>query len=223
MDEPVVKEVLDQLNAVQVDPDRPLIISDADEVLFAFMAGFVEYLNNQKLVFDWASFALVGNIRRRDDNQPVGREEVRDHLDRFFAGHTEDMAPVPGAAAALRRLAERAQVVVLSNLPLDQLDARRRALARHDMDYPLIANIGAKGGVVAELARRAGAPAVFIDDIPRHHTSVKEAADHVWRLHFVAHPKLAALLEPAEDSHHRADDWTEAARAIEAYLDGREA
>ncbi|MCG8695765.1 MAG: hypothetical protein MI806_31520 [Minwuiales bacterium] len=219
MNKDVPEEVHTQLQSLDLETGRPLIVSDADEVLFAFMASFETYLNNQQLSFDWSSFALTGNIRRESDNEPIDGQLVRDHLRRFFADHTEEMAPVPGAAEALDRLSARAQIVVLSNVPLPQLEARRRALAKHGMDYPLIANIGAKGGAVQRLAEQADAPTVFIDDIPHNHTSVRQSAAHVWRLHFVADPRLAALLGPAADSHHRTDNWSEALSAIETYLD----
>ncbi len=218
MSEALREDVRAQLAELTLLPDQPLIVSDADEVLFAFMARFEPYLVAQDLVFDWSSFALSGNIRRASDNQAIDYDEVRVHLREFFANHVEDIDPVPGAARALARLATRAQVVVLSNLPADQHAARRRALVKHGMDYPLITNTGAKGEAVRVMAAQIAAPVVFIDDIPHHHTSVKQAAGDVWRLHFIADRRLAALLGPANDSHQRADDWTEALAAIETYL-----
>ncbi len=219
MSEALGEDLAEQLAELTLARDRPLIVSDADEVLFAFMASFEPYLNTRGLVFDWSSFALSGNIRRRSDDQPIDYDEVRVHLREFFASHVEAIDPVPGAAEALARLTARAQVVVLSNLPADQRAARRRALVKHGMDYPLITNTGAKGEAVRAMAAQVAAPVVFIDDIPHHHTSVKRAASDVWRLHFIADRRLAALLGPAKDSHQRADDWTEALAAIETYLD----
>lgn len=216
----VPSSVGEQLERLALKRDRPLIVTDADEVLFAFMSSFERYLNRHDLIFDWSSFALTGNVRRRVDNQPIEAADVRAHLMQFFALHTEELEPVDGAPQALARLGARAQIVVLSNVPLDQREARVRALRAHGMDYPLIANKGLKGGSVARMAEQIAAPVVFIDDIPHNHTSVREAAGHVWRLHFVADPRLARLLGPADDSHHRADRWDEAVVAIEDYLAG---
>lgn len=216
---PPAAEVADQLAGLDLDPARPLVISDADEVLFAFMAGLEAYLGGIGLYFDWSSFALTGNIRRRDDDEAVEAAAVRDILMGFFAGHTDSLAPVPGAAAALADLSARgAQVVVLSNVPRDQKAAREGALARHGMAYPLIANSGGKGAAVRALAARTRAGAVFIDDIPIHHAEVARAADAVMRLHFVADPRLARLLEPAEHCHHRIDTWPEARPVIARHL-----
>ena len=38
------EDVLSQLEVLQIDPNSPLIISDADEVIFAFVRGLEGYL-----------------------------------------------------------------------------------------------------------------------------------------------------------------------------------
>ena len=211
--------VAEQLTAIELDPARPLIVTDADEVLFAFMEGFEDFLHRRELFYDWSSFALIGNVRRKSDDSQASPEEVRQILKDFFVDRTEKLRPVDHAAASLDALSRRAQVLVLSNIPPAHRDARRRALKTHDMDYPLIANIGPKGAVVAHLAGLVDAPVFFIDDIPGNHTSVKIAAEHVQRLHFVADPRLARMLDPAEDSHHRLDSWPEMRGHIESHLE----
>jgi hypothetical protein len=196
-----------QLAALDLHPDRPLLIADADEVLFYFMRGLEGFLEGRGLYFDWRSYALYGNIRRRDDDSPVAAEDLHPLLQGFFAAATEGLAPVDGAAAALADLSRDAQIVVLSNLPLPARAARERALARHGMAYPLIANTGPKGPAVASMRQRVAAPAVFIDDIPHNHASVAQLAPSTLRLHYVADPRLAALLGPAPDCHHRVQSW----------------
>jgi hypothetical protein len=213
------QDVAAQIGALALQRGRPLIVSDADEVLFAFMAGFERFLHSIDLYFHWGSFALTGNVRRRSDDTPLEGEAVRALLPRFFASHTELLEPVAGAADALRALSARAQIVVLSNLPLAQAEARQRALITHGMNYPLIANIGGKGAAVQYLETLVAAPVFFIDDIPSQHTSVRKAAARVLCLHLIADPRLAKLLGPAEHSDHRADDWIEARAYIEAALD----
>jgi len=207
-----------RIAAVELKPDRPLIICDADEVLFAFMAAFEAHLTESGYYFDWSSFALNGNIRRRVDSQPVERDQISSLLSKFFEDCTASMAPIPGAADTLARLSQRGQIVVLSNLPSEHAPARRQALAEHGMDYPLIANSGPKGPAVALLTEAIEAPSFFIDDGPNHHKSVAEHAGHVRRLHMIADARLAKLLGPAPHCHHRTDDWDAAAAAIESEL-----
>lgn len=210
--------IAEQIDRVDLDAERPLIICDADEVLFAFMAAFESYLNDTGHFFDWSSFALNGNIRRRSDSQPVEREQIPELLAGFFEARTATIAPIPGAAESLARLSRRGQVVVLSNLPSEQAPARREALLANGMDYPLVANSGPKGPAVHRLTAPIDAPSFFIDDGPNHHKSVAEHADHVRRLHMVADDRLAKLLGPAPHSHHRTDDWATAEAVIDTEL-----
>ena len=128
------------------------------------------------------------------------------------------MDTAPGASEALEALSRRAQVVVLSNLPWARRRERRRALTDNGMDYPLVSNTGPKGPAVAALARRAGAPAFFIDDGPNHHESVAASAGAVRRLHMIADRRLARLCAPAPSAHYRVDDWPAARAIIEAEL-----
>lgn len=210
--------VAEQVTALALTPTRPLLIVDADEVLFYFMRGLERFLESRKLYFDWQSYALHGNIRRRLDDSAVEAEELHLLLQRFFADATEELEPVDGAAATLEQLRNHMQVVVLSNVPALARQARERALARHGMPYPLVANSGPKGPAVAALLKRVPGPAAFIDDIPHNHTSVAKLAPGVHRLHFVADSRLAALLGPAPDCHHRAGSWDEIHDYVSALL-----
>ncbi|MEQ8348243.1 MAG: hypothetical protein RIB84_12140 [Sneathiellaceae bacterium] len=218
MPRPLEADVQSQLDDLHLVPDRPLVITDADEVLFQFMKGLEGYLTGQELYFDWASFALYGNIRRRSDDSVVEMPHLADHLDAFFAAHAAELEAVEGAAAALAGLAERAQIVVLSNIPLPQRDARLQALRRNGMDYPLVANRGPKGAAVHQMAARVAAPAVFIDDIPQNHKSVRATGPGVHCLHFVADRRLAALLGPSEHCDATCDSWPDLRRAIEGHF-----
>lgn len=212
-------DVARQIAALTIRRGQPLIISDADEVLVDFMASFERHLNSRRLYFTWESYRLNGNIRRAADHVTLDASEIFRLLKDFFAEHIERLDPVAGAAEALAVLSRRTQVVVLSNVPLDQRERRQRWLARHGLDFPLVANVGAKGPAVRELAARAAAPTYFIDDSPHHHQTVARAAGHVCRLQFVADRRLACLLDPAPDSHHRADEWPALRALIETELD----
>jgi hypothetical protein len=207
--------------AALLAPDRPLLITDADEVLFAFMAAFERHLHANDTYFNWASYRLNGNIIARADETAVDNPQVKALIADFFEQHTRTIEPLEGAAEAMAALvAERGlQIVVLSNVPAPRHGDRQWALARHGMDYPLIANEGAKGRAVAFLAARTNAPVFFIDDAPSHHDDVAVHAGHVRRIHYVGHPRLAELIGPAEASHLRARSWDDIRRFIEDHLD----
>ena len=146
---------------------------------------------------------------------------LRALIERFFAERTEDLEPIDGAPQALDALAGRMQIMVLSNIPLAQREARQRALDRNGMSYPIVANSGRKGGAVARLVARMNAPVVFIDDIPHNIVSVAEEASEVIRLHFVGDERLARLLDISDGAHGRHDTWPEARNFIEDHLTQR--
>ena len=217
-DDSLHDEVLSQLEALSLTPERPLIVSDADEVIFAFVRGLEGFLLDNGHFLDLQSFALSGNIRDSESGEPVSAEIVKALIGDFFDQRTEQIEPVQGAADALAALSKRAQILVLSNVPLDRQAARRRALVKHGMDYPLVANIGKKGGTMAYLAARQKAPVFFLDDIPHNIASVARAAAAVTRLHFIADHRLRDLLGAAEDADARIDDWPSVRRFIETSL-----
>ncbi len=203
------KDVLPQLAELELTIDKPIIITDADEVLFNFMQGLEQYLEELDMFFDWSSFALHGNVRYKNNNEPVDKERFPAILDNFFNDYADRLPAVEGAAENLEKLSKDAQIVVLSNVPPKYADKRKTGLLKAGLNYPLVANVGAKGHVVRHMADIANSHAFFIDDIPHNHGSVAEHAEHVERLHYIADERLAKLLDKAEDSHVRLNNWQE--------------
>ncbi len=212
-------DVRPQLQGLTIDRDRPLVITDADEVLFNFMIGLEDFLKSLDLYFDWSSFALTGNIRRLADKEPVDQTEIGVLLSDFFDQRCAVLPAVDGASEGLASLSDHAQIVVLSNVPPKYAEKRRMGLCDKGMDFPLIANIGSKGEVVRFLTEGLNAPAYFIDDIPHNHSSVNEHAAHVHRLHYIADPRLSDLLGPAEHSHSRLYNWPEISAHIIRHIE----
>lgn len=188
---------------------RPLIICDCDEVLLHFAVPFRGYLaaeHDMDLRFD--SFSLAGSIKRRSGGDGITQADVEPLLDGFFDTHLETQYPAAGAVEALSSLAAAADIVILTNVK-DMIRTRRGAeLARHGMPYEVVCNRGPKGPPVAALvAERQPSAALFIDDLPPHHSSVAKHAPEVHRLHMIADPELRGLIPAAPDAHARIDDW----------------
>ncbi len=199
-----------------VDPARPLLLVDVDEVLGLFMQGFGRFLEGRGLEFRVDRFALFQNIYRPGETQHLPVEEGRTHFDDFFRLGCGDMEPAPGGPEALRVLSQRANVVILTNAPGPARMARARWLGRHGMDYPLVLNAGPKGPMAAGMIRQVRAPAVFIDDLISNLDSVAESAPAVTRFQMVADPRLQPLAPTAPERHARIDDWRTLRDAIEA-------
>ncbi len=204
---------------LRLDPARPLIICDADEVLVQFVAGLERFLERNACYLDLTSFRIHGNVKHKASGEPVADEAVSDLLKAFFASETRHLDAVPGAARALEDLGARAQIVILSNLPETSREARIENLADHGIRYPVVAGKGPKG----EIVKRMVAPdqrVVFVDDLPPHLSSVAAETPHVRRLHFIADRRLAKLMPASPDAHRRIDDWPTAAQWIASVIDG---
>jgi hypothetical protein len=198
---------------------RPLLILDCDEVILRFAAPFRQWLAGHRgieLRFD--SFALVGNMRHREDGRPVAPALFPALLDGFFAEGQHLQTPVEGVVESLGRLSQRMEIVCLTNVPEAHAGIRAEVLRRHGLDIPVHANDGPKGRMVRDLAGKRRA--VFVDDLPPHHASVARHAAHVGRLHMVADAELRALIPAAPDAHARIDGWAEAAEWIGNWMEG---
>ena len=201
--------VADQLPAVAIAPDRPLLICDADEVLFAYMKALERHLDRHGAYFNWSAFRLNGNIIDSATQEPLPLPELRALLQSFLERNVRTLEAVEHAADMLTRLREHLQVVVLTNMPHRCRGDRVQALEDNGMPFPVVSNEGSKGPAVAALATRTSGPVFFVDDSSQHHADVAELADDVIRIHFVADARLAALVDKAPASHFRAGDWPE--------------
>jgi hypothetical protein len=200
---------------------KPLLITDCDEVLLHMVRHFGVWLGETHDIDfapDGADFA--NSMRRRSDSSVIEREEMWGLLDGFFPAEMERQTLVPHAREALAALAERANIVVLTNLQDHCREHRIAQLATHGIAHRVECNQGGKGSPVARLVEEfAPSVTVFVDDLAVHHESVAKHAPGVFRLHMVAEPSLAPGVAPAPHAHARIDDWLAARDWIEARFD----
>ena len=216
MTEPRARALAD---AMEIAPDRPLLIVDADEVLFQFMNAFHAFIQSRGHAFVFRSYALNGNVLAHEGGPPLTKEEVGALVGGFFAERTAAMPPDPEAAPALRRLeAEGVQALVLSNVPESAANARREALAASLINLSLAPWSGPKGEAVKALAAKTSGATAFVDDIAHHHESVRDLAPDVHRLHYVTHPTLRELLGKVEAAHDQAESWPQLEEIIKSRI-----
>jgi len=194
---------------IAIDPNKPVILCDADEVIVYFVRPLEAYLAENGFSLDLSSYNLFGNIRHLSTNEVAHKELCIDLLKSFFDKRVDLCPPVDGAQKALKKLSQHAQIIVLSNVPFNARKGRERSLAANGMPFPVIANEGPKGPAVRTLLHNHKSKVFFIDDIASHHKSVAEHAGHVRRIHFVADPRLSKLLDNAEHAHARLNHWNE--------------
>ena len=198
-----------------------LVVVDVDEVVLRFVAPLAEFLAESGHRLRAASFALTGTVTRAGSDQPIAAEAVKRLIDAFFAARVATQEPHAGAVAALARLAELGDVVLLTNVPFVHAEARARRLAEIGIRAPMIANDGPKGPALARLAGRAaaaraghGAPVYFIDDGPTNLVSAREAVAGARLVHFVGDPQWFALAPDVPGTWLKARDWDVVAERI---------
>ncbi len=189
--------------------NRPLLITDCDEVLLHMVAHFQEWLGECHAIdfaFETGDFAEA--LTFRDSGAPVAHDQVGPLLADFFRGERHRQTLVDGALEALGRIGEVADIVILTNLGDEAHSWRVEQLAAHGIAHEVVCNQGGKGVPArALIARHNASSTVFVDDLPMHHASVAKHAPEVWRLHMVAEPRLAPAVPAAEHAHARIDDW----------------
>lgn len=203
--------------------NRPLILSDCDEVLLHMVVPFRAWLDELHGIHFSFTDGFERALRHKASGDPVERNRIWNLLSAFFETEMERQTPIPGAVAAMARLSERADIVIVTNIGEEMQDARAAQIHSHGLPYPVIGNRGGKGPAVAQLIREREAPfALFIDDLASNHVSVAQHVPQCWRLHFVGEPEMAPHVETALDAHARIDAWAAAERWIEALLDEHE-
>ncbi|HKY80172.1 MAG TPA: HAD family hydrolase [Sphingobium sp.] len=192
--------------------NRPLIITDCDEVLLHMVVPFREWLDEHHDVhFDMRERGFTEALRHKDSGVPLERKLVWQLLIGFFDTEMHRQTPIAGAVEALGRLSRIADIVVLTNIGERHHQLRVEQLATHGLDLPVHWNGGPKGAPLAAIvAQRKPSVTLFIDDLAEHHESVADHAPEVWRLHMVGEPEIANDIPAAPLAHARIDDWAEA-------------
>jgi hypothetical protein len=206
----ICDETLAQLANLNIDENRPVVISDVDEVIVHFTRDLESYIAGKGMWLNPRSLALAGNILRVEDGSPVAHHDVSDLIDDFFAERTAEMQPIDGAVASLQAISQNANLVMLTNLPHFAGDARRRNLAALGLNYTVITNSGPKGPALKNIAARTKHPAVFIDDSPMFIQSAFEYVPQLNLVHFVQDERFAVHMPQPDFAHFRTPSWTAA-------------
>lgn len=207
---------------------RPLVITDCDEVLLHMVAPFRDWLaETQGIDFHWVGNDFSKALRYCDSGELVEAKEIWRLLNLFFDAEMHRQGPISGAVHAINTLAERADVVVLTNLMDHRQEARAQQLADHGIHARVYTNQGPKGPALkAILDEYQPSRAVFIDDIAQHHGSAAEVAPELIRLHLCGEPLLAphiACAHQAGHAHARIDTWEHALPWLLEQLHGDQA
>ena len=207
-------ETSKQIKSLNLNTNIPLIISDADEVLFLFLKGFEKFLKSKNLYLDLEKARLTGSIKKISDNTPVPDDSMSKLLPEFFLKETKKLEPVIDAENCLKILSKKAQIIILTNIPFKDKKSRVHALKKYNMNYPVITNSGLKGPVVSEICKGMKAPVFFIDDLGQNLESVKKEYKKAICIHFLQDIRLQKLMMTPNNIKHRLTNWLEVKKLI---------
>ena len=204
---------------------RPLVISDCDEVLLHMIAPYRDWLlEKHGILFDVSTHDFMRAMRYAKSGELVETDDIWRLLNLFFDTEMPRQYPISGSVAAMRQLAQDADIVVLTNLLDHRQEARTAQLAEHGINVRVFTNQGPKGPALkAILEEYQPSRAVFIDDIAQHHGSAAEITPEVARLHLCGEPLLAPYIPcalVAGHAHARIDTWEHALPWLLARLQG---
>ena len=202
------KTVYPQLDTIRYNKDRPLIICDADEVIFNFMDEFINFLGKEELIFSWESYALSGNIIDKKGKQ-ISDKVIKYLIKKFFSECTCNMKLIKGVKKSLIQLSNYFNILILSNIPFQHYGERKLALKENKLDFPFIANIGEKGNTCFEILKMFKQKTWFIDDSPLQVYSVKKINPTISTILFVANKKLAKLIDKEKCWDYYSNSWKE--------------
>ena len=173
-----------QISNLNIDPNLPLMIFDADEVLVHFAEPFATYIKKHNHRLHLTGYRLDNAIKKADTDEVADPDTAKDLVWGFINEETKSQPAAKGAPQALMKLQAYAQIIILSNVPHSVHDDRVANLKSLNMDYPLISNEGMKGPAVKEILRNHEAQSFFIDDNPYQVESVYNDNQQTVCVHF---------------------------------------
>ncbi len=201
------------LRNVKINKNKPLIICDADEVIFDFMTSFEAYLKSNNLHFNWSSYSLSNNIV--DQYQSIiSDQQIEVIINKFFDQNTSNMKLVEGSKKSLNKLSKYFDIIILSNIPKKNYLQRKKTLIKNNINYPLICNSGGKGISVKQLINNHKSLCWFIDDSPNQINSVKYYNNTIKTLNLIINKELLKLSGIAKTADKSANTWRKAEKII---------
>jgi len=193
--------------SLNINPNLPLLISDADEVIFEFMESFEEYLLSNSMYFSYKSFKLNGNIYNQETNKPIDSANISIIISNFFQEYAIKMPLIKGAKNILEKLSKVMNVIILSNIPKNYAADRIQCLKDNNMNYAFISNEGPKNIKCLELQKLTNKKVFFIDDLPNQISAVSNYCKNIITIHFLQNKKLLKIIPEVKDSDYNVNNW----------------
>ena len=207
-----------QISNLNIDPNLPLMIFDADEVLVHFAEPFATYIKKHNHRLHLTGYRLDNAIKKADTDEVADPDTAKDLVWGFINEETKSQPAAKGAPQALKKLQAFAQIIILSNVPHSVHDDRVANLKSLNMDYPLISNEGMKGPAVKEILRNHKAQSFFIDDNPYQVESVYNDNQQTVCVHFSVCDLVKSYMPKAVGASIEPTSWEDLVTQLIGYL-----
>ena len=207
-----------QISNLNIDPNLPLMIFDADEVLVHFAEPFATYIKKHNHRLHLTGYRLDNAIKKADTDEVADPDTAKDLVWGFINEETKSQPAAKGAPQALKKLQGYAQIIILSNVPHSVHDDRVANLKSLNMDYPLISNEGMKGPAVKEILRNHKAQSFFIDDNPYQVESVYNDNQQTVCVHFSVCDLVKPYMPKAVGASIEPTSWEDLVTQLIGYL-----
>ena len=207
-----------QISKLNIDPNLPLMIFDADEVLVHFAEPFATYIKKHNHRLHLTGYRLDNAIKKADTDEVADPDTAKDLVWGFINEETKSQPAAKGAPQALKKLQAYAQIIILSNVPHSVHDDRVANLKSLNMDYPLISNEGMKGPAVKEILRNHKAQSFFIDDNPYQVESVYNDNQQTVCVHFSVCDLVKPYMPKAVGASIEPTSWEDLVDQLIGYL-----
>ena len=211
-----------QISNLNIDPNLPLMIFDADEVLVHFAEPFATYIKKHNHRLHLTGYRLDNAIKKADTDEVADPDTAKDLVWGFINEETKSQPAAKGAPQALKKLQAFAQIIILSNVPHSVHDDRVANLKSLNMDYPLISNEGMKGPAVKEILRNHKAQSFFIDDNPYQVESVYNDNQQTVCVHFSVCDLVKPYMPKAVGASIEPTSWEDLVTQLIGYLKDNE-
>jgi hypothetical protein len=210
----MIPNTFSQIKKLAIDPQKPLLVFDADEVLVLFATHFVKYLNKFGWSLNLKGYRLDDAITHIEDGHVANKITYQKLINEFIRDETLNQPEATGASETLRRFKHRAEIIILTNVPISSYYDRIENLGKLGMEYPIISNVGPKGPALEKLEKLTDNICIFIDDNPHQIGSAAKYTPEIYRFHFTACSLVKTTMPHAEGATHRPKDWKEVGSLI---------
>ena len=147
----MIADTFTQINGLSIEPDKPILIVDADEVLVLFASHFSIYLKNRGWGLNLKGYRLDDAITNLKDGHVADKITYQKLISGFIRDETIRQPEAFGASKTLKAFKNRANIIILTNVPNTSYTDRVKNLTNLGMNYPVISNTGPKGPALAKI------------------------------------------------------------------------